>query len=588
MDTHTPWDHETDLLVFGSGAGGFSAAIFGRKMGLDVVVCEKMPVVGGTTATSGGIAWVPCSPQAMAAGVDDTLDNARLFLRRELGNYYRADLVDAYLENGPEAIETLQKDTDVVFDYIPWPDYHANQEGGVAAGRTIETRRYDARKLGKDFELVRPPIKRLMLLGGLSVDKRKIDDFLNPFASFARFGRVVRTFARYGMDLTKYSRGTDIGAGNALIARMLYSLRQLRADIWVNSPLVELIHSDGKVVGAVVEHAGTRKRVRARRGVLLATGGFPRNAKMREELGPNHPHHHTVGWDANVGEGINAARTIGAVIDKDVVGPGLWQPSSVLKHKDGTEETILYGYLDRGKPGVIAVDKSGRRFVNESNSYHDVGEAMFRNGVAEGNRFWFITDRSFVWKRGLGMIRPFRPSLKPYERTGYIAIGKTLEELAGKIGVDPKGLADTVARHNEYAKTGVDPEFGKGDDPYNRMFGDPSVGKNPNLSPIKTAPYVALEMHPSTLGTCIGLKTTGDAQVVGSDGEPIPGLYACGNEVSSVMRGFYPGGGITIGPAIVFAYVAVSHLAGKPLATSGSRTGGGTESPGTPRVAIGA
>ena len=215
-----------------------------------------------------------------------------------------------------------------------------------------------------------------------------------------------------------------------MIARMLASLRKLKASIWTEAPLVELIREGNAVVGAVVQHEGRRKRIRARRGVILATGGFPHNARMREELGPNYPHHHSVGWEANIGEGIDAARTIGGSIDKEVVGPGLWQPSSVLKHPDGRVETILYGYLDRGKPGVIAVDRSGRRFVNESNSYHDIGQAMFANGVAEGNRFFFICDRAFVWKRGLGMIRPFRPSLTPYVKSGYITVADTLEELA--------------------------------------------------------------------------------------------------------------------------------------------------------------
>ncbi len=557
------FDVETDLLVFGSGAAGFAAGIFGRQQGLDVLICEKMPVVGGTTATSGGFLWVPLTAEAKAAGAQDSAENVRTYLRRELGNYYRADLVDAFVANGAAAITAVQQGTEVVFDYVPWPDYHAGQVGGVAAGRTIVTRPYDGRRLGKaDFDLVRPPIRRLMLLGGLTIDKRKVDDFLNPFRSFRGFRSVVSTLARYASDRLRYSRGTDINAGNAMTARMLASLRKLEAEIWVEAPLVELIREDGRVTGAIVAHKGQRRRIRARRGVILATGGFPHNAKMREELGPKHPHSHSVGWEANVGDGINAGRAVGGAIDHDVAGPGLWQPSSVLKRKDGAEETILYGYLDRGKPGVIAVDRSGRRFVNESNSYHDIGQAMFANGVAEGNRFFFVCDRAFVWKRGLGMIRPFRPSIGSYVKSGYITVADTLEDLAAKIGVDPAGLAATVAKNNESATTGVDPEFKRGVDPFNRMLGDPSVQPNPNLGPIAKPPFVALEMHSSTLGTCIGLATNAEAQVLDGSGAPIDGLYACGADVSSVMRGFYPGGGINLGPAVVFAYVAVQHVAG--------------------------
>jgi 3-oxosteroid 1-dehydrogenase len=560
-DANQSWDHETDLLVFGSGAAGFSAGLFARKQNLEVLICEKMPVVGGTTATSGGFAWIPRSPQAVAAGIDDPVEQVRTFLQHELGPYYRADLADAFIEAGPKAMAMLQENTEVFFDYVPWPDYHANQVGGVSKGRTLEPRRFDGRRLGKDFELVRPPIRRLMLLGGMSIDKRKVDDFLNPFKSVRGFVRVASTLARFAKDRLSYSRGTDIGAGNALVARLLYWLRQLNTTIWTEAPLVELIKEGNAVIGATVTHEGRTKRVRARRGVVLATGGFPHNAKMREELGPKHPHHHSVGWEANLGEGINAARRIDAVIDKDVVGPGLWQPSSLLQHKDGTEETILYGYLDRGKPGIIAVDAKGQRFVNESNSYHDIGEAMFRNGVAQGNRFYFICERRFVWKRGLGLIRPFRPSLAPYARSNYIALADSLEELAKKIDIDARGLAETVAKHNEYARTGVDLDFQRGVNPFNSiLLGDPTVKPNPNLAPITQGPFVALRMHPSTLGTSIGLKVNADAQVINGQAEPIRGLYACGQDISPVMRGFYPAGGINIGPAITFAFIAVRHI----------------------------
>jgi 3-oxosteroid 1-dehydrogenase len=400
-----------------------------------------------------------------------------------------------------------------------------------------------------------------MLFGGLSVDKRKVDLFLNPFQSFSGFCKVVAVFARYGLDRLRYSRGTDIGAGNALIARMLFTLRQLKAEIWVNAQLTDLIRDGDRVIGATVTRDGRSIAVRAKRAVILGTGGFPHNAEMRRELGPNHPHRLSVGWTANVGEGINAARAIGGVIDHCVVGPGLWQPSSILRHKDGREETILYGYLDRGKPGVIAVDLSGRRFVNESNSYHDIGAAMFRNGVANGNRFFFICDKAFVWRWGLGLIRPFRPTLGPYVSSGYITMADTAEELAQKIGANPAGLADTIRKNNEYARTGVDPDFRRGTNPFNTiLLGDPTVKPNPNLGPISKPPLVALEIYPSTLGTCIGLKTNAKSQVLDADDLPIKGLYGSGQDISSVMRGFYPGGGINIGPAIAFSYIAIRSV----------------------------
>lgn len=557
------WDYETDLLIFGSGVAGMSAGIFARKRNLRVLICEKMPVLGGTTATSGGFIWVPNTDQAKAAGADDSVEKARTYLRNELGNYYRADLVDAFLEAGPKAVRELQDKTEVVFDYVKWPDYHAETEGGVLEGRTLEPRRYDGRKLGRDFELIRPPIKRLMLLGGMSIDKRKVNDFLNPFSSPGAIIRVLQTVSRFAVDRLSYSRGTDIGAGNALIARMLYTLRELGAQIWTKAPLLELIREGERVIGARITLDGVSKRIRAGHGVLLGTGGFPHNADMRRELGPEHPHDHSVGWIHNLGEGINSARAVGAVIDRNVVGPGLWQPSSVLRHRDGREETILYGYLDRGKPGLIAVDRSGKRFVNESSTYHDIGAAMFRNGAGQGNRFYFICDRKFIWRWGLGMIRPYRPSLRPYVRQGYIFVGDTISDLARQIEIDPEALAATIARNNAYSKSGVDPEFKRGTNPFGaKMLGDPQVKPNPNLGPIEKAPFIALRVYPSTLGTAIGLKTTAHAQVVDAEDSPIKGLYASGQDISSVMRGYYPGGGINIGPAIVFAYAAVRHLVG--------------------------
>lgn len=558
--SNPPWDHETDVLVFGSGAGGLSAAIYGRKTGLDVLVCEKAATLGGTTASSGGIVWIPGNALAKAAGIEDSTEQARTYLRSELREYYRADLVEAFLEAGPKAIAALQENTEVAFQFAPFPDYHPDLPGGLPKGRSIEALRYDGRRLGKDFELVRPPLKRLMLLGGLSVDKRKVDDFLNPFRSVRGFLRVAGTLLRYAADRLGHSRGTDIGAGNALVARMLHSLRALKADIWVNAPLVELIREGERVVGAVVRHEGRTRRVRARRAVILATGGFPHDAALRKELGPRHPHDTSVANPDNVGEGIAAARRIGAAVDDKVVGPGYWTPTSLLEHKDGRRETILYGYLDRGRPGVIAVDASGRRFVNEANSYHDIGEALFRAGFGSGNHFWFICDRAFVWKRGMGLIRPFQPSLARYVRRNYISMADTLEDLARQIQVDPANLVETVRRHNEYCVTGIDPEFGKGGNAYNRMFGDAKVKPNPNLAPIVKPPFIALRIYPSTLGTTVGLHTNAQAQVLDASGEPIPGLYGCGNDITSVFRGFYPGGGATLGAVITFAFIAVRHI----------------------------
>lgn len=557
------WDHETDLLVVGGGAGGLSAALFGAIYGARVLLCEKTAQVGGTTASSGGIVWAPGNQFAREEGIADSADKVREYLRGEFDKHYNAELTDAFIEAAPKAIATLQWETEATFAMTPWPDYHSDRPGAAQFGRTLEPMRFDGRRLGRKFRLVRPPLPPLMLFGGMQVDKRKVDDFLNPFRSPATFLRVAKTFVRYGMDRLRYPRGTELGAGNAMVAAMLYSLLQRGAEIWTETRILRLVQDADSVVGAILECGEETKAVRARRGVVLATGGFPNDKQMRKELSSKFPHDITFGFEANVGEGIKVAREIGAVLDEDLASTAYWQPSSKLKLSDGTEKGVLYGYLDRGRPGVVAVDKSGRRFVNESNSYHDVGLALIKAGIADGNYFHFVCDSAFVWHHGLGMIRPFNWNLRKYARLGYITMADTIPKLAKKICVDPEGLSQTIRNHNAYAVDGVDLEFGKGSTAYNRLFGHKrATGPNKNLTPIEKGPFVALRIYPGTIGTAVGLKVTGDAQVVSGSGRPIRGLYACGNDMASMARGCYPAGGITLGPAIAFAYRAVMHAIG--------------------------
>lgn len=557
------WDEERDVLVFGTGAGGMAAALFARRKSLDVLLCEKSSQVGGTTASSGGVLWIPNSAEARAAGVDDSPAKTREYLRHLMGRYYDPDLIDAYVASAPLAAAALQEGTEVRLRLMTgMSDYEASRPGGMASGRSLEPLRFDGRRLGRDFELVRAPIRRLMLLGGLYIDKRRVDEFLNPFASLSNFVGVLRTLARYATDRLRYSRGTDVGAGNALIASALLSVRRLGIPLWLDAPLVELLGDAHQgVLGAVVRREGRLVRVRARRGVVLATGGFPRNPALLAELAPGFPHDQTVAFEGNVGDALIAARKLGAAVETDLSNPCFWTPTSKLQHPDGSEETILYGYLDRGRPGVIAVNDAGKRFVNESNSYHHIVAGMFQDGMRADSRFYLVCDRRFLWRRGMGLIRPFRFSLRRHVRSGYIAEGRTIGELARRIGIEPDALEQTVQRHNDFCITGVDLDFGKGSDPYNRQFGDASVKPNPNLLPIRHGPFYALRIYPASLGTTVGLKTDADGRVLAESGQAIAGLHACGNESACVFRGAYPGGGATLGPGVVTAYRAVEMLA---------------------------
>lgn len=557
------FDEEHDLIVVGSGCAGLTAALQASKKSHDVILCEKSGQVGGTTASSGGVIWIPNSRQAKLAGIDDSEENVRKYLQNLMGEHYCEDLIDAYLESATLALDEIERNTDIRFKLMAkMSDYHASLPGGLAGGRSLEPERFDGRKLGPDFELVRAPIKRLMLLGGLYIDKRSIDQFLNPFGSLKNFTDVVKTLIRYASDRLTYSRGTDIGAGNAFVASALLSLRKRNVPLWINTSLISLIHEPERgVIGAVVQRDSREIRIRARKGVILAAGGFPHNATLLKELAPKFPHDQSVGFEGNVGEANAAARKLGAAVDASVSSPCWWTPVSKHTERDGRTFTILYGYLDRSRPGMIAVNASGERFVNESDSYHDIGEAMFRDGVDENSRFYLICDRRFIWKRGFGnLIKPYQLSLSKFVRSGYITTGRSIRELAVNSGIDPHGLEKTVLRHNGFCITGVDLDFDKGHDPYNRMFGDPNVKPNPNLSAIEHAPFFALRIYPGTLGTIIGLKTNTDAEVLDESGSAIKGLYACGNEMTSIFRGFYPGAGATLGPGLVFAYRAVEHL----------------------------
>lgn len=557
----TNWDQEVDLLVFGSGAAGMTAALVGAHEGLDVVLCEKSPQVGGTTATSGGSLWIPGAGPIVRNGRAESGEEVRRYLQGELGGHIRRDLMDAFLAAGPEAIDYLETRTDVKFEHLQNPDYHSDRPGGSAFGRAITALPFDGRQLGPDFGLLRPPRSVFMVFGGMMVYRREVQTLLRPFASFSAFRHVIRVLTLHAFARLRYPRGTRLLIGNALIGRYLLSLRKKGVPIWVSAALVELLREGAQVEGAVVEVNGVRHRVRARRGVVLATGGIPHNKSLKAELMKDYPHLHSLVFEGNTGDGLTSSRAIGAAVDESVSNPGFWSPASILKGPDGSETAWVHGHMDRGKPGLIAVNSQGRRFVNEADSYHDFVMSMFRSHrEVPAIPAYLICDHRFLRKYGLGLVRPLYPRLGPYLAAGYLTAGDTVADLARRIGVDPANLLETVAEHNLDAMRGVDKAFGRGSTAFNRFNGDPENRPNPCMHPIEKPPFYAMAVYPCTLGTTVGIKTDKDARVLDGDESPIPGLYACGNDMSSVMRGFYPGPGITLGPAVVFAYRAIMHM----------------------------
>jgi succinate dehydrogenase/fumarate reductase flavoprotein subunit len=559
------WDREVDVLVFGAGMGGMTAALVASLESLDVLLCEKTDQVGGTTSTSAGTVWIPGSSQAVRDGVPDSLDDARRFLDAEIGP--RAlEVREAYLAAGPAALDYLQARSEVKFTAPPMhPDYHSNQPGRALAGRALAALPFDGRLLAKDFSRIRPPIAPFMVLGGMMVGKADLPILLKPFASWCSVMSAAKLLLRHAGDRLRHKRGTRLVMGNALVARLYYSLKQRSVPIAFDARLVALVRGKGRVEGAVVDIGEKRLTIGARRGVILATGGFAPNEQLRAEFMGGLPVSHSNAFAGASGDGFSAARAIGAAVDDKHTSPAFWFPSSL--HKDTVYPHIL---LDRAKPGLIAVNKDGRRFVNESDSYHDFVEGMLRaNAASPSVPAWLICDRAFIRDYGLGLLHPGagRREIERYVADGYLMRADTLAALGDRIGVDAKNLETTVAQHNRYTVTGVDEAFGKGGTEYNQFNGDPANTPNPCLRPITQAPFFAVAVYPSTMGTCVGLSTDGDARVLDDNGAAIEGLYACGNDMASLFRGVYVGPGITLGPALVFGWRAVMHLAKSPAGT---------------------
>jgi len=564
------WHMETDLLVAGAGPGGMTAALVAAIEGLDVIVCEKTTQVGGTGATSAGTLWIPGNTQSREAGFEDSPEDAAKYLDSLIGDDRTSEHRRVYLRDGPEVIDYLEENSEVRF--LPCgmhPDYRNNIAGAGRAGRAIIPENFNGRLLGKDFARVRPPIPEFMLMGGMMVGKLDIVSLLGRYRSIANFKHSVSIVLRYLTDRLRFRRGTRLVMGNALVGRLYHSLKQRNTSVLFEAPIGDFIRDDdGAVLGAVLKTSDGEKRIRARKGVVLATGGFAHHPKYREAFMPKPTPPYSMAAAANLGDGLALADSANAAVDADShQGAGFWTPVSVTKRDDGTEGLFPHLAMDRAKPGLIAVNAAGRRFVNEGVSYHDFVEAMYRSHETSNTMpAWLICETRFIAKYGLGAIHPETRNLSKHIKDGYVTVEESLDVLAVKIGVDPAGLERSIARHNGFALAGVDEDFGKGALELNRFNGDPGNGPNPCLAPIEAAPFAAIAVWPAEIGCSVGISTDPDCRVLDDANKPIIGLYACGNDMGSVMSGAYPGPGTTLGPAVVFGWRAAMHAAGR-LAT---------------------
>jgi succinate dehydrogenase/fumarate reductase flavoprotein subunit len=557
--------YECDVLVAGSGCSGMAAAITARHRGLDALVVEKEPRFGGTTARSGGWLWIPGTSLARAYGITESQEQARTYLRHEAGNNYDAARVDAFLTAGPEAVDFFTTQTALRFDMpLVFPDYHAEAPGGAQGGRSMVTRPFDGRELGEQIKNLGAPLPELTVFGMMLGSGKEIIHFMRATKSLTSAIYVAKRLSGHFRDVMRYGRGMTLTNGNALAGRLAKSALDLKIPLWLSSPVRELIVENGSVCGARVVREGRTIEVRTRRGVVLACGGFPHDVARRKAMFPHAPtgaEHFSPGPVGNTGDGLRLAESAGGRVENRLPNAAAWVPVSLTTRKDGSRGVMPH-FIDRAKPGVIAVMRDGKRFANEGNSYHDFVQAMTK--AAKPNEevaAFLVCDHKALRKYGLGCVPPFPMPLGHHLRSGYLMRGATLTKLAAKAGIDAKGLADAVAQFNKEATDGRDPAFGKGSRAYNRYQGDALHGPNPCVAPLKDGPFYAIKMVIGDLGTYAGILTDANARALDADGRVIPGLYAAGNDMASIMGGNYPGAGITLGPALTFGYIAGRHLA---------------------------
>ena len=559
-------DAVCDLVVVGSGAGGLSTAITATKRGLKVIVVEKEAVYGGTTAFSGGVLWVPNNPHAQKQGIVDSREAAMRYLQNEAGAHFDAEAAAVLFDNAPKMVEFFERETTVKFVPTLYPDYHPEVEGGVDIGRSILAAPFDIRELGDEMARLRPPLKTITFIGMMfNSSNADLKHFFNVTKSPTSFVYVAKRLATHVKELTLYKRGIQVTSGNALAARLAKSAFDLNIPIFTETAAKELLTENGRVVGLQVKTAdGSVRKIQAKHGVVLASGGFSHDRARLKKLYPhvaNGGEHFSPVPTGNTGDGARLAESVGATVSSDYADNSAWMPVSRVPMKGG-EFGVFPHLLDRYKPGVIGVLKNGQRFCNESNSYHDVGAALWRACAGEAETaMWLVCDAKTLAKYGLGYVKPAPLPHGKLIQQGYLFKGANLDELAQKTGIDAQGLRDTIADYNVHAAHGEDPAYGRGTTSFNRYLADPEHQPNPCVAPVAQGPFYAVKVYMGDLGTFNGIETTPVGEVLDADKQVIAGLYSVGNDRKSVMGGNYPGAGITLGPIMTYGYVTANVIA---------------------------
>jgi 3-oxosteroid 1-dehydrogenase len=547
-------DSEFDLVIAGSGAAGMTAALTAARQGLSVVVIEKTEYFGGSTARSGGGVWIPGNSVLRRAGITDSPEQAQAYLAYVAGESVPESLRSAFLEHGPVMLDLVRQHTPLEFEWVPsYSDYYPEAPGGRPGGRSVEPRLLDARVLGQERPYLRPPY--LPAPAGITVTQANYR-WMSLGSSHPRaIWTTTRVTGR--MIANRVRKRQLLSMGQALAAGLRAGLAQAGVPVWLSTPLTDVEVEGGQVTGVRVTKEGEPVLLRARRGVILATGGFERSQEMRDQyqrapIGIDW----TVGSPGNTGEGILLGEAAGGALA--FMDDAWWGPSIPLPRGP------VFCLAERSLPGSIFVNAAGERFMNEASPYVDAVHVMYDRHTEDNPHIpcWMITDQRYRNRYVFTGIPPRRPLPRRWTASGVVVRADTLAELARTIGVPADRLAKTVDAFNDFARVGKDPDFGRGDSAYDRYYGDPNCKPNPNLAPLQQPPFYAIKMVPGDLGTKGGLRTDERARVLRADGSIIGGLYAAGNTSALVMGRSYAGPGATIGPAMTFGYLAALTAAG--------------------------
>ena len=546
-----------DVVVVGAGGAGLSAALTAAASGLDVLLVEKTPYYGGTTAWSGGGIWVPCNSLGREAGYADSESDASAYVKAVVGPTLREDLLAEFLRAAPQMVDFMQGQTSTQFAlHLGFPDWFQELQGATQAGRLLAPVTFDGRQLGDQLKQLREPLREFNAPAGMMLGFDDMPHIANVKKSWRSLVHVLKLVVRYLRDRLVYGRGTRLTMGNALVGRLLKSCLDAGVELWHSSPMLELMTDDGVVTGVEVERDGEKIQITARRGVILASGGFSANERFRQQFIPFPDQHISMVCEGNNGVAISAALDLGAGFDGANISNAGWLVVSVLERPDGTIRKFPHLFLDRGKPGCIAVNLNGERFGNESTT--NLVEPMHRTASVPA---FLVADHAFVKKYGLGLVKPRGLGLKKMVEQGYLIRASSLQQLADKTGIASENLLATVERFNSFAERGIDEDFGRGSQQEDFHLGDLNHTPNPCLGPIAQGPFYAVKIYPGDSTTTVGLKVDSRARVLGGDAEPIPGLCAVGLDMNSLWRGKAPSHGGNNTLSLTFGFVAARSLA---------------------------